>query len=366
MDGDELRSILGETFGHELDDRRRLASVYGRLCKKLADSGILVVIATIAMFESVRKENRLSNEHYFEVFLDVPLDIRSERDPKGLYKAAAIKHSGNGENVLGLEEPLNPDLIIKNYGGTSPNDAASLIIRNYQIMANQKELATIDTTSNTNSNGEFELDRPKYWDSYYKKRKAPISPSTFALFCQENYLNKQCHILEFGCGNGRDSFYFSKKHRVTAIDESTVVVEANQLRASHEGILNIEFLKGEYGTQINGLPACVDVIYSRFVMHAMSEVAETRALAESWRLLKTGGKLFLEFRTILDPLMEMGIKLSETERKTDHYRRFIDFSLFCKKLEGIGFFIEYRIEKQGLATYGNDDPVVARIVAIKS
>ena len=113
------------------------------------------------------------------------------------------------------------------------------------------------------------------------------------------------------------------------------------------------------------MPAQVDAIYSRFVMHAMPEDAETRALNRSWHLLKSHGKLFLEFRTIHDPLMEKGDQLTETERMTDHYRRFIDFSVFCKKLTNLGFVIEYAIEKQGLATFGNDDPVVGRIVATK-
>lgn len=365
LDGDELRSILGEGFGHGLEDRRRLASVYGRLCKKIADSGVVVIIATIAMFEAVRKENRISNSRYLEIYLDVPLSVRSERDPKGLYKATAAKGTGNSENTLGLEEPESPDLVIQNYGEVSPDNAALMIVSKFKTILEQGKPQPQYENIVTDSGNVTSISRTQYWNSYYEKRKAPISPSSFALFCHENYLTNHCHLLEFGCGNGRDSFYFSKSHRVTAIDESAVVVEANQVRASQESILSIEFMQGEYGTDIAGLPVQVDAVYSRFVMHAMPEDAETRALNESWRLLKNHGKLLLEFRTIHDPLMEKGDQISETERKTDHYRRFIDFSAFCKKLTNLGFVIEYAIEKQGLAAFGSDDPVVGRVVATK-
>jgi adenylylsulfate kinase-like enzyme/SAM-dependent methyltransferase len=364
LDGDEIRSILGERYGHELDERRQLAYVYGRLCKKISECGVTVVIATVAMFEAVRLENRASNARYLEIYLDVPLKVRQERDPKGLYKAAAAKGLDPAAVTIGFEEPLNPDLIIKNYGGKSPEEAASLIVAEYSVtkLATQpyQRVGLLGELA-----GGLNLSRTQYWDSYYQKRKAPINPSSFALFCNENFLDKHCHMLEFGCGNGRDSFYFSKSHRVTAIDESKVVIDANQSRADQEGVLSIDFLHGEFGTKITGLPREVDAVYARFVIHAMPEEAETRALLESWRLLKNGGKLFLEFRTTQDSLINKGEQLSETERVTDHYRRFIDFSKFCLKLAELGFALEYKIEKQGLASCGGDDPVVGRVVANK-
>lgn len=364
LDGDEIRSILGERYGHEVDERRQLAYVYGRLCKKITDCGVTVVIATVAMFEAVRKENRASNASYLEVYLKVPLEVRQERDPKGLYKAAIAKGLNTSSDAAGFEEPINPDLIIENYGKKSPQDAASLIVSEYSAKKLSKQSYQGVGSSNELA-GALNSVRTQYWDSYYRKRKAPISPSSFALFCGENFLDKPCHIVEFGCGNGRDSFYFSKTHKVTAIDESKVVVDTNRVRADQEGVLSVDFLHGEFGSKIPGLPSEVDAVYARFVIHAMSEEAETRALLESWRLLKNGGKLFLEFRTTQDSLMNKGDQLSETERITDHYRRFVDFSKFCLKLVSLGFVMEYSIEKQGLASFGSDDPVVGRVVAIK-
>lgn len=364
FDGDELRSIFGEQFGFSLDARRQLAFAYSRLCHKVSDCGITVVIATISMFESVRVENRASNERYLEVYLDVPLCVREERDPKGLYRAAAVGLSTSDTPPPGIEEPVNPDLVVKNYGEMLPEVAASLIVDRYVDIKLAKDDLQI-SDSQSASAPDVGLNRTLYWDSYYLRRKAPISPSSFALFCSSNYLKTDCHILEFGCGNGRDSFYFSKTHRVTAIDESLVVVDANRARALQEGVQSLDLLHGEFGTYIPGLPREVDAVYGRFVMHAMSEAAETRVLKECWRLLRNGGMLFLEFRTTRDPLMTKGTALGKNERVIDHYRRFIDFDEFCKKLSLLAFDLEFAIEKQGLATHGFDDPVVGRIVATK-
>ncbi|MGH7250110.1 MAG: adenylyl-sulfate kinase, partial [Minisyncoccia bacterium] len=347
---------------HALDDRRQLAHIYSRLCQKIADCGVTVVIATIAMFESARQENRASNERYLEVYLEVPLAVREERDPKGLYRASTIRSANTVGFSSGFEEPANPDLVIRNFGETSPEVAGSLVVAGYMELGLVKERSQ---EASENVSDGTSLNRVQYWDSYYRKRKAPISPSSFAVFCNENYFAKHCHILEFGCGNGRDSFYFSKTHRVTAIDESSVVIEANRRRAMQEGVLTLDFFHGEFGTEIPGLPIEVDAVYGRFVIHAMPEDVESRALRESWRLLRNGGKLLLEFRTTRDPMMGKGVQLGKAERLTDHYRRFIDFNEFCVRLSDLGFNLEFAIEKQGLAAYGNDDPIVGRIVATK-
>ncbi|AUZ84051.1 adenylyl-sulfate kinase [Methylophaga nitratireducenticrescens] len=365
LDGDEIRSILGERYGHQLEERKQLSYVYSRLCKKIADDNVTVVIAAVAMFEAVRKENRAANEHYLEVYLDVPFQVRQSRDPKGLYKALTEKNINESDFISGLEIPANPDMTINNFGEITPEKSANEIVEKYVHLTDCKKENLLTKEASTNPQDK-KNERAKYWDEYYQKRKAPISPSTFALFCAENYINTHCHLLEFGCGNGRDAFYFSKFHRVTAIDASGTVVESNKVRANQEGILNIDFLHGEFGTSIVGLPKDVDVIYARFVLHAMPENIENQALEQSWKLLRDEGKLLLEFRTTQDPLMEKGQSIGDTERVTDHYRRFINFSNLCEKLEKIGFKIDYKIEKQGLAAYGDDDPVVGRVVAVKN
>ena len=76
-----------------------------------------------------------------------------------------------------------------------------------------------------------------YWDEYYKKDAAPSFPSPFAEYVANKLSTKQ-NILEIGCGNGRDSKYFSSKgHHVTGLDKSAEAIElCKNLYSSDEPI----------------------------------------------------------------------------------------------------------------------------------
>ena len=113
LDGDVIRSVLGETNSYTKEERLSLALTYSRLAKMLSDQGIIVVIATIALFHEIHSWNRKNITKYCEIFLDVPLSELRKRDPKGIYKKF---YNGEVKNVAGLDFqvdfPLNPDLLI--------------------------------------------------------------------------------------------------------------------------------------------------------------------------------------------------------------------------------------------------------------
>ena len=203
-----------------------------------------------------------------------------------------------------------------------------------------------------------------YWDEYYKKDAAPSFPSPFAEYVANKLSTKQ-NILEIGCGNGRDSKYFSSKgHHVTGLDKSAEAIElCKNLYSSDEPI------KFFYGTitdiaKINKKK--FDLIYSRFVIHAMSLNEELEMLKISYKLLKKNGKLFIECRSTNDPLSQKGEILSHTERVFGHYRRFIILDEFIQRLVQIGFVVVEAIENIGLAKFGEEDPMVIRVQAIKA
>ena len=113
LDGDNVRHGLNQDLGFTDADRveniRRVAEV----SKLMVDAGLLVMTAFISPFQSERRLARelLEEGEFLEVFVDTPLKVAEERDPKGLYKKA---RKGELKNFTGIdsnyEAPENPDL----------------------------------------------------------------------------------------------------------------------------------------------------------------------------------------------------------------------------------------------------------------
>ncbi len=202
-----------------------------------------------------------------------------------------------------------------------------------------------------------------YWDEYYKKDAAPSFPSPFAGYVANKLRTKQ-NILEIGCGNGRDSKFFSSKgHHVTGLDRSGEAIELCKRLYSNEPI---EFLFGAVTDIVKTNKKKYDLIYSRFVIHTMSMNEELEMLKTSYHLLNKNGQFFLECRSINDPLSTTGEILSHTERIEGHYRRFIILEELKQRLIQVGFEIIEAIESNGLANLGEEDPVVIRVKATKA
>ena len=202
-----------------------------------------------------------------------------------------------------------------------------------------------------------------YWDEYYKKDAAPSFPSPFAEYVA-NKLSKKQNILEIGCGNGRDSKFFSSKgHHVTGLDRSGEAIQLCKSLYSNEPL---EFFFGEVTDIVKTNNKKYDLIYSRFVIHAMSMDEELEMLKTSYQLLNENGQFFIECRSINDPLSNTGEILSHTERIEGHYRRFIILKEFIQRLVQVGFEVVEAIENIGLAKFGEEDPMVIRVKAIKT
>lgn len=115
LDGDAIREIMGGDLGFTLEDRRCNGWRICRLCKYLDDQGINVVCATLSQFHEQQDWNREHFGRYFEVYLDVDMEVLIQRDQKGLYSGAL---AGKIENVVGVDmpfpPPVSPDLCLTN------------------------------------------------------------------------------------------------------------------------------------------------------------------------------------------------------------------------------------------------------------
>jgi bifunctional enzyme CysN/CysC len=119
LDGDNMRTGLNKDLGFTPEDRAENVRRVAEVSKLMRDSGVVVFVALVSPFRSDRESaaTLFDKGDFIEVFVDTPVDVCSQRDPKGLYAKAA---AGNLPNMTGVgqayEPPLNPDLIVHGTG----------------------------------------------------------------------------------------------------------------------------------------------------------------------------------------------------------------------------------------------------------
>lgn len=138
-----------------------------------------------------------------------------------------------------------------------------------------------------------------YWNIFYKK-KLIFKESSFARFTYNNIPKlKKRKIIDIGCGNGRDSFFFNKKgFDVLGIDISKTAIKENNLMSNKE--LSFLYFDVEKDTMFKKF----DIIYSRFFIHALSENGEDNFIKLINKIKKRGTLIFLEFRNSNDSIFD--------------------------------------------------------------
>jgi adenylylsulfate kinase-like enzyme len=107
LDGDLLRDVWGDELGHSVADRQKNVHRLCHLAKMLDDQNIHMVMAAQLIFPEWRRWNREHLSQYFEVFLDVPMEVVESRDPHGIY---GEDRAGTRNNVVGIDIPFpRPD-----------------------------------------------------------------------------------------------------------------------------------------------------------------------------------------------------------------------------------------------------------------
>ena len=105
-----------------------------RLCKMLTEQGIDVIIAVIGMRDIYREWNRKNIEEYYEIYLDVPIEILIQRDSKKIYSRALQQEINNVYGIdLPYEEPKCPDIRIRNDFSQTPEEICELIIDTFKL-----------------------------------------------------------------------------------------------------------------------------------------------------------------------------------------------------------------------------------------
>ena len=109
LDGDNVRHGLNKNLGfspeHRTENIRRIAEV----AKLFRDAGVISLTAFISPYRSDRQSARklAEDEHdaFVEVFVDCPVEVCEQRDPKGMYKKA---RAGVIKEFTGINAPYEP------------------------------------------------------------------------------------------------------------------------------------------------------------------------------------------------------------------------------------------------------------------
>lgn len=115
LDGDNVRHGLNRDLGFSVEDRAENIRRIAEVAKLFTDAGIIVITAFISPTIQDRQQAReVIGDGFVEVFVDTPLDVCEQRDPKGLYKKA---RAGEIQQFTGItapyEPPENPEIVLK-------------------------------------------------------------------------------------------------------------------------------------------------------------------------------------------------------------------------------------------------------------
>jgi adenylylsulfate kinase len=106
LDGDNIRHGLNKNLGFSAEDRAENIRRIGEVAKLFADAGGIALTSFISPYKADRDLCRSLHEKaqlpFIEVFVDAPLEVCEQRDPKGLYKKA---RAGEIKGFTGIDDP---------------------------------------------------------------------------------------------------------------------------------------------------------------------------------------------------------------------------------------------------------------------
>ena len=124
LESDSLRKILTPNPRYDETERALFYRQMVYIGKLLVDHGVPVIFDATANLRVYRDQARAEIPRFFEIYVEVPVSICIERDPKGIYRQAK---EGGAATVPGVqaqyEPPENPDLVI--YGDREPSESAA-------------------------------------------------------------------------------------------------------------------------------------------------------------------------------------------------------------------------------------------------
>jgi bifunctional enzyme CysN/CysC len=131
LDGDNLRHGLNGDLGFSGPDRTENVRRVAEVARLFADAGVVALVPVISPYRAGRDHARRIHEDaglaFVEVFVDTPIDVCEQRDPKGLYAKA---RAGELKGFTGIDDPYEPPLepeVMVSAALTTPDEAVVAI-----------------------------------------------------------------------------------------------------------------------------------------------------------------------------------------------------------------------------------------------
>ncbi len=136
LDGDNIRFGLNKNLGFSAEDRAENIRRIGEVCKLFADAGVVTLASFISPYaadrDAVRELHKEAGLPFAECYVEVPLEIAEERDPKGLYKKA---RAGEIKGFTGIDDPYeapeSPEMLIPT-GEKSLEESVAMVLEGIQ------------------------------------------------------------------------------------------------------------------------------------------------------------------------------------------------------------------------------------------
>ena len=109
LDGDNLRHGVCGDLGFTAEDRDRNVRRTAEVARLFADAGVIALVSVVSPYAAARAFARELHERdglrFIEVFVNTPIGVCEERDPKGLYARAK---AGELRGFTGVDDPYEP------------------------------------------------------------------------------------------------------------------------------------------------------------------------------------------------------------------------------------------------------------------
>ena len=132
LDGDNVRSGINKNLKFTKEDRMENIRRIAEVSKLFMNCGIILICAFISPTNEMRQMAKeiIGEDDFLEVFVNTPIEVCEQRDPKGLYKKA---RAGELINFTGIsspfEEPENPFITVNNTNPDLDETTKQMLLR---------------------------------------------------------------------------------------------------------------------------------------------------------------------------------------------------------------------------------------------